>query len=87
MNQQQHQQQQPQEGKGKAGAKGQGKGGKALLPRGIKKVVSDGSNKPICYGYCQGNCNRGANCAYAHVCWWCEGNHPGNQCPNPGTTA
>ena len=84
MQQQQQQQQQQvkrQKGQGKDGAKGQGKGGKQPLPQGIKKVTSDGSNKPICYGFSQGTCTRGAGCNYAHVCWWCEGSHPGGQQP------
>ena len=65
--------------------KGKGKGkGKGKLPAGIKTKSAD--NKPICFAFSQGrDCNAGAACTMAHVCWWCLGNHPGG--PAPGTHA
>ena len=81
---------------GKGGKRGGGGGGNNAagmpmggggrdLPAGAKERSSDG--RLICYAYSRGQCTRGDSCRFAHICWWCEGSHPGGQqrrCPPPG---
>ena len=75
-------------GGGKAGGKGKPTGGGGGgggpsggggrdLPAGAKDRTDD--NRLICFAYSRGSCTRGAGCRFAHVCWWCEGKHPGGQ--------
>ena len=54
--------------------KGKGKG-KGKLPKGIKTKTEDG--KMVCYAYNKGEVCVQNPCGFAHVCWWCHGNHKG----------
>jgi hypothetical protein len=59
-------------GKGGKGGKG---AGKPPLPRGIKPKTDDG--KLCCFACSKGEKCVETPCRFAHVCWWCHGNHPG----------
>ena len=85
--QNQHQQQQT-----KGGGKATGKGGKQTkgtptrgqgdgMPQGAKSMTPD--NRSLCFNFNKDTCTRGANCRFAHVCWFCFGNHSGSSgsCP------
>ena len=46
--------------------------------------ITNRDGKGICRTYSNGACARGEECAYAHQCNKCLGNHPRAQCPNKG---
>ena len=60
--------------------KGKDKGGGSGIPRGIKS--KDASGNGVCFAYSKKEKCVQEPCTFSHVCWWCLGEHPGNDCPN-----
>ena len=61
--------------------KGKGKGKGNTLPDGIKTRNAEGKN--ICFGFSKGEKCVQDPCHFAHVCWWCFGDHSGAKCTKP----
>ena len=59
---------------GKGGnKKGDGKG-QSRVPQGAHSKTTDGPDGlPICFNHNQGNCTKGGECRFIHICWFCRG--------------
>ena len=58
--------------KDRKAAKGAGKG---TLPKGIRPKTEDG--RLCCYAHSKGEKRVESPCRFAHICWWCHGDHLG----------
>jgi hypothetical protein len=73
---------QQQKQRGTKGNKGTGKGKSPHLPQGLDGMPrkhATSSGEAICFAYNQPS-ESCKGCSRAHVCWWCEKDHPGHTC-------
>ena len=66
--------------KGPKGPKGGGKANDAAgMPPIPKGITPKRNGKQLCFAYNQHRNCKVNPCGFAHVCWWCGGDHAGGQ--------